>query len=254
MPAYFPSIKNRRFTWRVGFSMIFSLAATALPLCPTQVIPKEATATKQAATTENAVPVLMSPKHKYNCFGKQVYSKEGQRNLERAIADALQILKGCKSCQQMFDRTNPNYAIDLLERLDRDKVFIISSVIPRTFLLGRDHQLLRVSSFQKFNKAAAATLDLASALGGRKTGEEMRKPCIYINPDAFIVSGKPAEDYALYGLEPAVQRAIAILHELGHVAGILPLDNDGDRKSAANTDCVRLNCISCEAFHQCDPP
>src|SRR5262245_35745472 len=159
MFAYFLSVGNRRHTRRVGFRMIFWLALTCVPLFPTQVIPKKATATRRATVREMAAYIPMSPPPKYNCFGKQVDSENGQENLERAIDDALKILEGCKSCQQMFDRKNPHYAVDLLQRLRRDKVFVISSVMPDTFLIGRD-KTLRVTSVRKLDKAAAASLDL----------------------------------------------------------------------------------------------
>jgi len=78
--------------------------------------------------------------------------------------------------------------------------------------------------------------------------------CIYVNSTNFIVTGATAEDFALYGLAPRVQRAVAILHELAHAAGIIQDDsgeNEDGTKSVANTNCIRQNCISCKEFESC---
>lgn len=208
---------------------------------PKLVIPQKPLGTDNATATT---------KPRYDCSGGlQVASEVGRAYIEQAIDDALNILKTCEPCHQMFDSEDPNYAIELLKRLRQDNAIIISEATPRRFLLSPDRQKLTVDEREEL-KTAGAVLDLL----GSRTGE-MKLPCLYLNPKAFIVTGRPAENYGLYGLDPRTQRAVAILHELGHIARVIQPDG-GDPagksdKSVANTDCIRRNCISCEPLRLC---
>jgi hypothetical protein len=149
----------------------------------------------------------------------------------------------------MFHDEDPTYAIKLLKRLRRDKVIIISDVAPSGLKLSPDRKKPKREA-ESLEGAAAATVDLAGSRPG-----EMVRPCIYIHPKGFLATGQRATDAALYRLKPHLQRAVAILHELGHVAGILQEDDlKRDKlaeKSKANTNCVRLNCISCIESNPC---
>lgn len=202
---------------------------------------------KSGKTTRNSG----SASPKYDCAGNIPHrSIEGEQNVERAIDDALHLLETCEACRRMFS-TNPTYAINLLKRLRRDKVIIISDSYPAVSRLSPDGKRLKVYESKKLQSAAALTRGLV-----KSKSRELVRPCIYINPTEFIVTGKRAENYALYLLDPPVQRAVAMLHELAHVAGILPPDGEPDQpkdlkgRSVANTDCVRSNCVSC-VFSAC---
>ncbi|HET6980081.1 MAG TPA: hypothetical protein VFI24_27355 [Pyrinomonadaceae bacterium] len=176
-------------------------------------------------------------------------AKVDSRYVDQAIDDALEILKTCESCRQLFNSEDSNYAIRLLARLKHNKVFVISEKTPLRWVVSSDRKLKTIKTSNL--KGAAGVVDLAAP---RARGEMIR-PCIYLHPKKFIVTGEPAEYYALYGLKPAVQRAVAILHELGHVAGILQYDGDSSKeernKSVANTNCVRVNCISRIVLRPC---
>lgn len=176
-------------------------------------------------------------------------SKAGEAHLKRAINDVLDILSECQPCRLMFASKDQDYAIDLLKRMRRNKSIIISSKIPTQWKLSSNYKL-RVKSSEDFGDAAAAVRDLAGSNPGK-----MQMPCIYINVAGFFVTAEPAESFALYGLEPPVQRAVAIIHELAHVADVIEIDGGETeelrKKSVANTDCVRGNCISCKEFKSC---
>lgn len=184
---------------------------------------------------------------KYDCVGDLPYSSiAGHENVERAIDDALDLLKNCDKCRRMFSKKDPAYAIKLLKRLRRDGVIVISERVPVRSRLSRNGKRLTVYESAKLDDAAAV-MDLVSS-----KSRAMVKPCIYINPKGFIVTGERAENYALYPLRRPVQRAVAILHELGHVAGVLGEDgedtDESRKRSVANTNCVRENCVSCKLY------
>ena len=171
--------------------------------------------------------------------------------MEKAIVDALDKLSSCKSCQLMFDREDEKYGLRLLTRLRDDKVIIISENVPTDWIVGSSGKLV-VKAYERLGTAGAETIDRLKSRSG-----EMPEPCIYINAANFMVTGEPAEDYGLYGLEHSEQRTLALLHELGHVARALqsdaaePPSPQGHPKSAANTNCVRENCHTCKAFKPC---
>lgn len=209
-------------------------------------LPNQSQPTKKEKVSSPVLP-------RYDCSGGlQQNSKAGQEYIEQAVKDALDILKRCKHCRQIFDSEGSDYPIELLERLRQDKVIIISAESPTIWRLSHDHKTLKVIESEKLKESAAVVVDLAGSRAG-----EMKKPCMYINPMGFIVTGQRAENFGLYGLPPHVQRAVAIIHELGHIAGVIQYDGQeredplGNRKSVENTNCVRANCISCKAFQPC---
>lgn len=242
----------RQILWLLLACLLIGHVLPGFRSTPIQRPPSEHGLPNQSRPTkkENAsTPVLP----RYDCSGGlRQDSKAGQEYIEQAINDALDILKRCKYCRQMFDSEGSDYAIELLERLRQDKVIIISAKAPTRWILSHDHKTLKVIETENLNESAAVVVDLARS----RTGE-MKKPCMYINPAGFIVTGARAENFGLYRVPPHVQRAVAILHELGHIAGVLQYDGQakedplGNRKSVENTDCVRANCISCKAFRPC---
>lgn len=186
---------------------------------------------------------------RYDCSGGlEVDFPSGRALVDQAIDDALEWLEKCEPCRRMFNSEDPTYGAALLRRLKRNKVFVISEKIPRRWILSSDDKKLTVLEAEEFGSAGAKVQDLFGPTQG-----EMRKPCIYVNRRAFIATGDVAENFALYKLPPPVQRATAILHELGHVAGILQYDGDDEKepenkkRSGQNTNCIRLNCISCKS-------
>ncbi len=186
---------------------------------------------------------------KYPCSGQLLRdTKVETRYIEQAIKDAIDILKNCQQCWKLFDSEDPNYAINLLMELQRDQVIVISEESPLRFIFSSDRYLKVFESAKLVG--GAATVDLA----GARTGQ-MKRPCIYIHPKRFLVTGQKAEAYGLFGLEAPEQRAVAILHELAHVAGIIQpdegLNKEGKSKSVENTDCIRLNCKSCSTLRPC---
>jgi hypothetical protein len=242
----------RQILWLVSTCLLIGHIPPGFRFAPAYSAPAERRLSSQPQPTikEKSTPSV-SPK--YDCSGGlQQYSETGQAYIERAIDDALDILKRCALCSRIFDSEDPNYAIELLERLRRDKVIIISAEAPTRWALSPDRKKLKVISSERLDEAAAAVIDLAGPRDG-----EMKRPCIYVNPTGFIVTGRPAEKFALYGLKPHVQRAVAMLHELGHVAGVIQYDGEETKepqdngKSAANTNCIRWNCISCKVYQPC---
>ena len=239
----------RRF---IGLVAVFVVSATVLPIVrssTSQSRPNRGQAAKQTPPASNKPGSPGGPK--YDCVGSltehQISDKERQ-HIEKAIDDALDMLRTSEPCRRMFSEKDPNYAIELLKRLRKDRVFVVSEDTPLTWRLSDDRQKLAIITRSSLADAGAGVVDLLGARSG-----EMLVPCIYINPKQFLVTGKPAENFALYGLEPSVQRAVAILHELGHVAGVLQFDGTPELrdKSAKNTDCIRKNCISCKQFDHC---
>ncbi|HSD45817.1 MAG TPA: hypothetical protein VLB87_04310 [Pyrinomonadaceae bacterium] len=183
---------------------------------------------------------------KYDCVGNLPSSPiAGNENVEQAIDDALELLNTCATCRRMFGK-DPNYASKLLKKLRREGVIVISEFVPVRSRLSTDGKHLKVYASLQL-KDAAAVRDLVDS-----KSRAMVKPCIYINPNEFIVTGKRAENYAMYGLRPPLQRAVAILHELGHVTGALGEDGEDTaqmrKRSTANTSCVRENCVSCKIY------
>lgn len=187
----------------------------------------------------------------YDCAGDIPYSHiEGHKLIEKAIDEALKLLGKCESCRRMFS-DDPDFAINLLKRMRQDKAIIISEAAPVRFKLSGDGKRLKVYESQKLADSAAVTQDVADPKA-RSKSPIMVKPCIYINPKQFIATGETAYKHPLFPLSAPVDGAVAILHELAHVARVIALDGpeteETRKKSGANTDCVRRNCDSCEFF------
>jgi hypothetical protein len=202
---------------------------------------------QRQSTTKHKETQSSSPK--YPCSGELLRdTKVETRYIEQAIKDAIAILKKCAQCWKLFDSEDPDYAVNLLTRLKQDQVIVIAEKSPVRWILSSDRRLKVIESGKL--PGAAGTLDLA----GPRTGE-MKRPCIYIHPKGFLVTGELADGYGLFGLEPPEQRAVAILHELAHVAGIIQPDEglteQGQYKSVANTNCIRVNCISGSIMRPC---
>lgn len=237
MQAHFSHIPNSYRRWLFSFLIACLFIASLAP-------------SFQSTTTRK------KPKSPaYDCAGRIDHSSiEGNKLIDEAINEALRLLKKCDSCWRMFG-DDPDYAINRLKKMKEDKAIIISSEAPvYDFHLSPDGKRLTVKTTQMLNDAAAATQDVADPKASAKS-RDMVKPCMYINPNEFIViDGKDAGRYALFNLPSATQRALAILHELGHVTRAIADDDDKTEKgrnlSVASTDCIRCNCIECEVF-QC---
>ena len=74
--------------------------------------------TKQAAPASSG---------KYDCDGGLGQeSLQGEIFVNQAIDDALKTLSKCAPCRSMFDSEDEKYAIKLLQRLRKNKAFVIS--------------------------------------------------------------------------------------------------------------------------------
>lgn len=247
MQAHFSHILDiyRRWLFAVFIACLF--IACLAPSFRSSEQPDRAVPQKKDLTTTRKA--RKSPA--YDCLGKiDSWSMEDHKLIEQALDDAQKLLETCQSCRQMFS-DDPNYAINLLKRLRRDKVIVITKEAPvNDFKLSADGKRLTVKQTEQLNDAGAGTQDVAGN-GVKVPFKEMIKPCIYINLNGYIATGKPAENYALYRLPPHLQRALGILHELGHVAGAIADDGQTDalrNESVASTDCIRRNCVSCQVF------
>ena len=239
------NIHRRRF-----FSFLIACLFSA-PLAPSfqseqtdaAVLPKVGVTTTRKAPKSPA----------YDCAGDiQHFSIEGNKLIEEAIDEAQTLLEKCESCWRMFG-DDREYAINRLKRMRRDQAIIISAEVPVLFKLSSNGKRLKVYESQKLaDDSAAATQDVADAQA-RSKSPDMVKPCIYINPKEFIViKDKDAGRFALFNLAPKTQRALAILHELGHVTRVIADDDEktknGQDQSMASTDCIRRNCVESEVF------
>lgn len=248
MHTYFPYVPNSYCRWVFSFLIAFLFIASLAPSF--QFSEQADLAVSSKADLTNTRKSSKSPA--YDCAGNIDHSPiEGNKLIERAIDEALTLLETCQSCWRMFG-DDPQYAVNRLKKMRRDKVIIISDEAPWYFTLSPDGKRLTVIKSQMLNDAAAATLDVADT-NAKSRSRDMVMPCMYINPNEFIViENKDAGRFALFNLNPATQRALAILHELGHVTRAIADDDDktdtGKHQSMDSTDCIRRNCIECEVF------
>ena len=165
------------------------------------------------------------------------FSTEG---IQQGVNEALKILENCPTCRQLFGDFD---AAPSLRRLMKMDAFLISEVVPYG-VPKRD------MAFKPMEESAAATIVDYSI---RQDGP-FYKPCIYVNPKRFLVVEEPSlERYGLEGLPLPQARGVAILHELAHVAAVIP--HDGSKgvyaeQSKKNTICIRQKCLICDGSRQ----
>jgi hypothetical protein len=167
------------------------------------------------------------------------FSTEG---IQQGFNEALKILENCPTCRQFFGDFD---AASSLRRLMKMGAILISDVVPR----GLPPKKRDVEFVTMPESAAALTMDYSLRQDGT-----FYKPCIYVNPKRFLVVEETSlHGYGLEGLPLAQARGVAILHELAHVAVVIP--HDGSKgmhaeQSKKNTICIRQKCLICDGSRQ----
>lgn len=231
-----------------------SIGALRLATITTAVILLSAQSVSTSPSTGKFFPVSdLAPSYDsasiadYDCsaggrIGKGEFSQAG---LEEGINEALVVLNKCTSCKKFYGSVDPK---ELLERLVATKKIIVTKMLPRTLIRNSPKGKWRIDelkSWRKTNVAAAVNLSPKLPKG------VWNKPCIYVNPSQFLVVDVGFEYSDTKGLSRKQARALALLHELAHIANVIPRDdhqgNDevSSWKSSQNTLCVRQNCFEC---------
>lgn len=164
-----------------------------------------------------------------------------EKGVEQGISEALKMLENCPSCREFFGDDDP---IMLLKQLVRIKAIVVSDFVPKNFTPTGPNGAWRIGEIWqlwKITSAVAVTVDISPPNGMARA--RMVKPCIYVNPSSMLVT-----DGESYGDALAQVRGIVILHELAHVAGVIPVDGlskRGTKRGSENTLCVMRNCLPC---------
>lgn len=150
------------------------------------------------------------------------------------------MLDNCASCREFYGQFNPAAN---LRRLMKMGVFIVSDFMP----VGVPKRNMDMDPISE--TAAAVTIDFS----GRQEGT-FYKPCVYVNPKKFLVANEtPGTSSGLEGLTLAQARGVAILHELAHIANVIPSDGSKGldaEQSVKNTICIRKKCFACDGSRQ----
>jgi hypothetical protein len=180
----------------------------------------------------------------YDCTGgKKLGTVVLPLHIIEAIELAEKTLIKCANCRKVFDgKPDP---LVFLRRLVKNKAIVMATKIPLPFqpVTGKF-----TASEEIDPDTAAAPIDMLGK------AVEYPRPCLFINATkaSFMAVDRPPEGYGLYGLELVQARAVAIIHELGHFTNAIQLDGmskSGRRKSVANTDCIRRNCMPCASTY-----
>lgn len=196
---------------------------------------------RRPPTTERRMAISVAVTD-YDCsaggrIGGKKFSKEG---MEEGISAALEMLETCPACRKFYGATDP---VKLLMALVKKGKLVVSDRYPAYLQRDNRSSPWRVGKkLKRFNKhTVAVTTEFAPEWRGHK----YLKPCIYINASRYL--GKDSEEFASR-LTLRQERALAILHELAHVVGVIPSDGVGKLsawKSAQNQLCVIRNCSPC---------
>jgi hypothetical protein len=175
--------------------------------------------------------------------------------VKEGIDEAIKLLKTCRACRKFFGEVNP---VSQLKKLRKRRAIIVSNNYHTGYeQAGVDSFVLREIGVMN-SSMTAAIIDLAPNKKKRGHGS----PCIYVNPSRFLVDpasfASETKSSPFYGLTLPQARALAILHELAHIAGVIPPDGilkDGNYEpdieiSEASTRCVRANCLPCADHSQ----
>lgn len=197
---------------------------------------------------------------RYDCTlgGELPRDESGNKWVKEGIGEAKKILRDCRACRQFYGSDDP---LDRLEELEDMKAIFVSERVPNGERAPEPPWgFTKFISFQEMEvKLVAAIIELDPF----KTSGEFVKPCIYVNPAAFLAADLPVEGGGYDGLPPAQARGLAILHELAHAMDVIPSDGvivqtetrKGRRvikrsrrredRSVENTKCIRNNCLPC---------
>jgi hypothetical protein len=215
-----------------GVALVFSGQTPTHPATSSAQAPKP-----------NSSPTRSISSRDWDCsWNKRIPTNQfSTKGVEQGINEALKILENCSSCREFFGKFD---AAAILKRLMKMGAIIVSEVMPKGLPVKGSLELIPVKE-----TAAAVTIDFSP----RQVGPFF-KPCIYVNPRKFLVDDEASfERFGLEGLTLAQARAVAILHELAHIADVIPSDGSvamGAEMSKKNTTCIRKKCLACDASRQ----
>lgn len=178
------------------------------------------------------------------------------QGVKQGIEEAFRILRGCESCRKLF--FGKDYPIDFLEKLNRIEAIFVSEKVPVEMVqVGGPKGRWRVRRIgtPPLENWAAGIVDLSSEPANPPY--PMIEPCIYVNPKQLLV-----EDMGPHGdgFNLAHERAMMIIHELAHAAGVIFDDSvnehrsnaEAERLSRKNSKCITENCLlSCSKGSFC---
>lgn len=218
--------------------------------------------TRESAAS-NLVPVPEPLRGSYSAAGGDYDCSAGGRigqgefnveGVKSGINGALKLLEDCPACRQFYGKVDP---VDLLNKLVKTRKVIVTKWLPRNWKTTGPPSRWPIGDLKPWDKGDVSVSIELSPIG--HGGKQYLRPCIYINPAEFMVTGGDYLDSGNKGLSLDQARVLVILHELAHCAGVIPYDGDKDPKVSAwksvqNTLCVRRNCFPCaEHTSACKP-
>ena len=189
----------------------------------------------------NSSQTLSMSSRDWDCTGnKRIRTDQfSTKGVQEGVNEALKLLENCSHCREFFGSFD---AAATLRRLMKMGAIIVSDVMPKG--LPRKIEDLKLVPVKQ--SAAAVTIDFSTRQAG-----PFFKPCIYVNPKKFLVVDETSvEGFGLKDLTLTQARGVAILHELAHIADVLPSDGSVGmpaEMSIRNTTCIRKKCIACDA-------
>ena len=216
-----------------GVALMFSGQTTPYAAISSAQVPKS-----------NSSSALSISSRDWDCTGnKRIPTNRFNTNgLQQGVNEALKLLEKCSSCRDFFGKFD---AAATLKRLMKMDAILVSEVMPKG-LPQREKDLTLVPVKET---AAAVTIDYSTRQAG-----PFYKPCIYVNPKKFLVVEETSvEGFGLEGLTLAQARGVAILHELAHIADVIPSDGSVGmtaETSIRNTACIRKRCMACDGSRQ----
>jgi hypothetical protein len=224
------------------------------------------TSSNSAAEPESPSASYSGAGGDYDCsaggrLGRGKFPREG---VKRGIEEAIKILEGCPACRKFYGNVEP---INYLKHLVKSGKVIVSDRLPKTWLSIGPPSRWRIDDLKRWKNKEyiAVTVELLPKVDAKMRpvvddAWEFKRPCIYINPDGFMITGAGFDGSLTKGMTLDQKRALVILHELAHAAGAIPKDGDTNQdvtrwKSTQNSVCVKSNCFPCaEHTSVCAPP
>ena len=231
--------KGKTHAW--GFQ--FAARAVGVVGAVALMLSGQTTATTASAQVpkSNSSQALSMSSRDWDCTGNKRIRTDrfSTKGVQEGVNEALKLLENCSHCREFFGGFD---AAATLKRLMKMGAIIVSDVMPKGLPRKiEDLQLVYVKQ-----SAAAVSIDFSKRQAG-----PFFKPCIYVNPEKFLVVDVPSvEGFGMKGLTLAQARGVAILHELAHIADVIPSDGSVGmpaEMSVRNTTCIRKKCIVCDA-------
>ena len=189
----------------------------------------------------------------YDCsakgqIGKGDFPLEGDK---KSIDDAIKLLEDCPACQQFYSKVKP---VSYLKWLSESGKIIVTEALPLDWDRRKGPAKASEWPIGPIADHGWKPGEIALTYELSPTGDGLGKfdrPCIYINPSEFMVTGRDYSDKANEGLTLDQARALVMLHELAHAAGAIQLDGRKGQdpkitasKSLHNSLCVKRNCFN----------